>query len=318
LVQNMQQKITAEAKITPSEVSKFFNNIPTDSLPYIGSEYTIAHITQTPKVSKESRMEARSKIEMIRERVMKGEKFSTLALLYSEDPGSARKGGELGFVPRGTFVSEFEELAFSLEKGKVSEIIQTQFGYHFMEIIERRGDDINVRHILIIPKLTEEDLTKAKTALDSVYSLLQSSDTLTFGQAANMFSDDEYTNKSDGLIINYQTNATKFEADQMDKNTFFVIDKLKVGEYSKPVPWQTPDGQDAYRILYLQKRTEPHRANLVEDYGRIQEAALAKKKENIMKDWIAEYTSKTYIKLEEEYLKCDFASFKLNIAENKK
>ncbi|MDQ3191622.1 MAG: peptidylprolyl isomerase, partial [Bacteroidota bacterium] len=286
-----------------------FNRIPKDSLPLISSEIEIAQLVANPKVSEESKAEAKEKISTIRERVIKGESFSTLAILYSEDPGSSKKGGELGFVERGSFVPEFEAVAFKLKPGAVSPVIETQYGFHFLELIERRGEKINIRHILISPKIAPEDLMMARDYLDSIRTLILNTDTLDFADAASLYSDDKETKFNGGLIINPQTGTTAFEADQIEPSLFFTIDKLKVGEISTPVKMQVPGGKQAYRLLYLKKRTEPHRANLKDDYQKIQEAALNEKKQKVVEEWINKKLSNTYFKLNDEYKTCTFESF---------
>jgi peptidyl-prolyl cis-trans isomerase SurA len=310
LTQQMQQKISGNVTVTPAEVKAFFNRFPIDSLPFVNAEVEIGQIVIEPTISKEAKAAAKEKLNTLRERILKGENFSTLAILYSEDPGSARKGGELGLVPRGTFVPEFEAAAYNLKQGEVSKIIETEFGYHILQLIERRGEQINVRHILITPKLDGSDLLRAKNKIDSVYAILKA-DTLSFAEVAMRYSDDKATKDNGGLIINPQTNTTRFEMNQIDPSLFFVIDKLKVGEYSEPQIFQTQGGKQAYRILYLKTRTEPHRANLKDDYQRLQEAALAFKQNEITRKWISKKLQTTYLRIIPEYTTCNFETFSL-------
>ena len=309
LVQQVQETITTKTSITPSEVKEFFQRIPKDSLPFIPSEIEVGQIVAYPEISEEAKKEAREKIEGIRQRVLKGESFSTLAVLYSEDPGSSKRGGELGFVERGSFVPEFEAVAFKLKEKTISEIIETTYGYHFMELIERRGEKINIRHILISPKISPEDLKKARNYLDSIRTLIINTDTLDFSEAAALYSHDKETKYNGGLLINPQTGTTRFEADQLEPTLFFTIDKLKVGEISQPVLMQVPGGKQAYRILYLKKRTEAHRANLKDDYQKIQEAALNEKQQKVIAEWISKKLSTTYFRLNDDYKTCEFESF---------
>jgi peptidyl-prolyl cis-trans isomerase SurA len=310
LTQQMQQKISGNVTVTPAEVKAFYNRFPIDSLPFVNAEVEIGQIVIEPTISKEAKAAAKEKLNTLRERILKGENFSTLAVLYSEDPGSARKGGELGLVPRGTFVPEFEAAAYNLKQGEVSKIIETEFGYHILQLIERRGEQINVRHILITPKLDGSDLLRAKNKIDSVYAILKA-DTLSFAEVAMRYSDDKATKDNGGLIINPQTNTTRFEMNQIDPSLFFVIDKLKVGEYSEPQIFQTQGGKQAYRILYLKTRTEPHRANLKDDYQRLQEAALAFKQNEITRKWISKKLQTTYLRIIPEYTTCNFETFSL-------
>ncbi len=310
LTQQMQQKITGNVSVTPAEVKAFYNRFPEDSLPFVNAEVEIGQIVIHPTISKEAKAEAKEKINILRERILKGEKFNTLAILYSEDPGSARKGGELGLVPRGTFVPEFEAAAYNLKADEVSKIIETEFGYHILQLIERRGEQINVRHILISPKFDGSDLLRAKNKIDSVYAILKT-DTLSFAEVAQRYSEDQATKDNGGLIINPQTGTTRFEMNQIDPSLFFVIDKLKVGEFSEPQLFQTQGGKQAYRILYLKNRTEPHRANLKDDYQRLQEAALSYKQNEITRKWISKKLQTTYLRIIPEYTTCNFETFVL-------
>lgn len=301
LSQQMQSAITKDVSITPSEVRSYFESIPKDSVPLINAEVEIGHIVREPKLSEEEKKEVYDRLTVFRERVLKGENFAALATLYSEDIMSAKKGGELGFVSRGDLVPEFESAAFSLKPGEISKIIETQYGYHIIQLIERRGEQVNVRHILLKPRFSAESLQKSKLFLDSIYNLLEK-DSLTFAKAALLYSDDAETKNNGGLMVNPQTGTTHFEPSQLDPTLFFHIDKLKIGEYSKPVLIQSPDGKQSYRILYLKSRTEPHRANLKEDYQKIQSSALAEKQNTILKKWVREKQSSTSINLKKEYV----------------
>jgi peptidyl-prolyl cis-trans isomerase SurA len=246
------------------------------------------------------------KIRELRNRILNGEKFQTLAILYSEDPGSASKGGELGMFNRGTMFPEFEAAAFNLNQvGEVSEIVKTEVGYHIIQLIEKQGDYINCRHILIQPKVSPLDLEKAKQSLDSVANLIESGE-ITFDEAALRYSDDP-GRINGGLLMNTTTNTTVFEADELDPSLFFVIDKMEVGEISQPVRFLTEDKkEEAYRLLYLKMRTEPHRANLKDDYNKIQAWALENKRQKVIDDWINEKLVKTYIKISDRYSSCGF------------
>ena len=304
LAQEAQKKIIQDVKITPSETRDFFNKIKKDSIPIIPTEYEIGQIVKTPTVGPSQLKESREKISQLRDRILKGEKFSTLAILYSEDPGSAVKGGELGLFNRGTMAPEFEAAAYSLKnKGDISEIIKTKFGYHFLQLIERKGDLVNVRHILIIPKVSAEDLIVAGAKLDSIADLIRK-DSLTFAKATWKFSDDP-GKINGGLIQSQNTGNTSLEADELDPKVFFVVDKLKVGEVSNSVPYTTEDGTQAYRILYLKQRTEPHQANMKTDYNKIQEWALDAKKQKVIGKWIELKSKNSFIRIGERYANCE-------------
>jgi len=307
MIQQMQAQITSSVKVTPAEVKNYFNSIPTDSLPFINSEVEIAQIVINAPVSPEAREIAREKIMELKERVIKGESFSTMAVLYSEDPGSSKKGGELGYMGRGELVSEFAGVAFKLKGTKVSEIVETKYGFHIMQLIDRKGEKVNVRHILIKPKTDNTDLLKAKAKLDSIKTLIEN-DTLSFSEAAVKFSQDEFSKNSNGNIMNPQSGNNSFEMDQLDPSIFFIIDKMKPGDISEPIPYTTMEGKQAYRIIKLKTRTEPHVANLKDDYHRIQSAALTNKQNEAINEWITKKVKNTYIRLNEGYTSCSFTN----------
>lgn len=306
LIQAMQAKLSGDIAVTPSEVRVFFNKMDQDSLPFINSEIEVAQIVAKPVVSEAAKNETISKLNDFKNRVRKGEDFAAFAVLYSEDPGSAKSGGDLGLQRRGTFVPEFEAAAFSLAKGEVSEIIESPFGYHLLQLMDRRGEMVQVRHILLKPRTDPADLINARNKLDSIYQKILTVDTMTFALAAELFSDDEETRYNGGVLINPLTGTTRFEVSQLSPQVFFVADKLDIGEVSQPALAQLPDGNQVYRILKVLKRTEPHRANLKDDYQLIQAAALDEKKGAILQKWTDEKIQKTYIKIDESFSNCGF------------
>lgn len=302
LSQQVQQEIVASVTVTPSEIKNYFKTLPEDSIPLIKTEYVIAQIVKNPPVSIEEKIMVKEQLMDLRKRILDGESFSTMAILYSQDPGSAKKGGELGFYGRGQLYPEFEAIAFKLNAGEVSNIVETEAGYHIIQMIERKGDFVNVRHILLVPKVSPYDLLIARNELDSVARLIRA-DSITFDDAVIEFSDAQDKN-SGGLLINPYTMGTTFEAEQLDPQVSFAIEKMKVGEISNPVPMKTEDQKDAYRILYLQKKTQPHRANMHEDYAKIQEWALQQKQRDAIDAWIDEKAKDTFIRIIEEYQNC--------------
>lgn len=306
LASEAQRKITEGLKVTPNEVRNFFTTLPADSVPVIPIEYEIGQIVKQPPVSVEEQKAARDKITDLRSKIVSGEKsFVTMARLYSEDPGSAKKGGELDFFGRGTMAPEFEAAAFNLKnKGDISEVIKTKFGYHIIQLIERRGDYINARHILIIPKVSPFDLAKAESTLDSISNLI-ALDSITFDKAVVKFSDDP-GKVNGGLLQNPSSGNTRFPADELDPKVFFLVDKLQVGQTSTSVPFLTEDGTQAYRLLYLKQRTTPHKANLRDDYNVIQQWALDMKKKEAMLKWVSEKSKKAYIRINDRFKKCEF------------
>lgn len=300
----MQEKITQNIVITPGEVKTFFLQINPDSIPLIPAEYELIQIVQTPKITDVEIKQATEKLNSFRERILKGESFTTIAVLYSEDPGSMTKGGELGFFSRGDMYPEFEAAAFSLKPGEVSPIVKTKAGYHILQLIERRGETINVRHILVQPKPSTESMMKSKLILDSVYTLLIENK-ISIDSAAILFSDDPSKN-SGGIMINPYTNTSFFETEHIDKSMIYAVEKLKVGEFTKPLPMMNEEGMNAYRIIYLKTLKQPHKANLKEDYDRIQKSALESKKADAIQQWISDKLVNTFVKIKPPYSNCDF------------
>lgn len=303
LTEQAQQKITADVTVTPSEVKSFFRKLPKDSIPLVNAELEIGVIVRQPGIGEEEKQLAKDKLKGFKERLAKGDDFSTLAVLYSEDPGSSKQGGELGMFKRGEMRPEFEAAAFKLKTGDVSDIVETEDGFHLIQMIERRGEYINVRHILIQPKVTLLNLNKAKQSLDSVAALITKKK-ITFDEAVIRYSDDPNKN-SGGLLINQASGNSKFEASQIDAKIFFVVDKLKVGEVSAPV-LNSDRGKQDYRLYYLKSRSNPHKANLEDDYTRIQQVALEKKKIEVISDWITQKMASTYIVIMDDYRSCRF------------
>lgn len=303
-VETVQQTITANVKITPSEVRSFFKSVPSDSLPLINSEVEMAQVVKLPPINYEEIENVKNKLNEFRLRVINGENFATLAILYSEDPGSAKNGGELGLFGRGEMFPAFEASAFTLKSGEISEIVETEAGYHILQLIERRGEYVNVRHILLRPKVSPLDLAKAKIELDSIADMIDRGE-YTFEEAVEKFSDDPSKNNG-GLLINPMTGTSLYDSDQMDPKVFFVVDKLEVGEISAPVQFQTEDGKDAYRILYLKSRTDPHKANLKQDWDKIQGWALEEKKQRVIGEWITDKSENTYVRINDKYDDCVF------------
>jgi peptidyl-prolyl cis-trans isomerase SurA len=223
-------------------------------------------------------------------------------VLYSED-GSASFGGELGFKTRNELVSEFSAAGFTLQGKDVSPVIESQYGFHIIQMVERRGEQANLRHILLVPKVLSSDMLKAQQYLDSIKLVIEK-DKMEFKDAANKFSDDAETKYNGGSIVNQNSGTTRFETSEMDAGLFFTVDKLKVGEVSAPVKFASNDGKQAYRILYLKERTAPHKANLKEDYQKLQNVALVKKQQKTVEAWVKKRRALTYVKIDEEFRKC--------------
>ena len=305
LVESVRQAIAQDVGITPSGVKSFFRKIPKDSIPLINSEVEISQIVIEPPISLEEKVKVKERLETFKARILDGENFSTLAILYSDDPGSAKNGGELGMFGRGEMYPQFEAVAFSLDDGdEISEVFETEAGFHLVQLIERRGEYVNVRHILLQPKVSPYDLQEAQIKLDSIANLIKM-DSISFEDAVKRYSDDP-GKINGGIMVNQVTGTSKFEEDQLDPQVLFVINNLKIGEISNPVPMKTFDGKDAFRLLRLDKRTLPHRANLSEDYDRIQNWALEDKKMQIVNEWVKNKIKKSYVRINEKYEDCDF------------
>ena len=305
VVQQMQSKIAGDLKVTPAEVKSYFDNIPQDSLPLIESEIQVAQILKKPPVNEVERQRVKRELLDIKRKIADGKSFASMAAFYSEDPGSAVKGGDLGFVGRGEMVPEFEAAAFALKGKEISDVIETMYGFHIIQLIERRGETINVRHILMSPKASASDLDKARIKLDSIAALIQAG-SITFEEAAAKYSDDVDTKFNGGLLVNPATGSTWFEVSQMDQNLFFVVDKQKVNDVSDPTLVRVGEKKESYRLVSLKARTNPHRANLKDDYQKIQQAAEAEKKDKQVRSWINRKRQSFYIKIDKEFSDCPF------------
>ncbi len=304
IVQTMQGKITKDMTASPADVKNYFKSIPKDSLPYINAEIQVAEIVKIPPVGEAELKRVKDQLEEYRKEVNDGKDFAVLAALYSQDPASAKKGGELSFFERGQMVPEFEAAAFSLKTpGEMAPLVFTKFGGHLIQLVERRGNQINVRHILLQPKIQEEDKIRMINQLDSIRKLIVNQ-SMTFEEAAEKFSDDENTRNNGGLMINPETGTTSLSPDQMDRILFFQIDTMALNRVSVPLLMQTEEGKQAYRIVKVLSRTQPHQANMVDDYQKIQDACQAEKQNKTLKDWVDRKRKSTFIHINSDYGKC--------------
>ncbi len=299
----MRSEIMEKVQVTPSEVVDFFNHIPKDSLPYFNAEVELAEIVMYPEVNPEERAKAIKKINDIKDQLKAGADFEDLARKYSDD-GSAKDGGNLGWTTRGSFVPEFEGAAFQLEKGQISDVVETEYGFHIIQLIERRVNSINTRHILIRPRITDADLAKITNKLDSIRHLILI-DSMTFADAVHKFGNKKVQSFSNnGRMINPKTSNTFFETGDVDSEIFFSIDTLKVGGITPPIQYRTPTGDFMYKIVQLQGRTSPHLANLKQDYSRIQDAARESKRNIAFSEWLKKKLTNTYIMIDSQYSHC--------------
>lgn len=306
LIEQVQSSITSNITVTPSEVNQFAAKIGPDSMPMVETSYQFGEIVKIPPVSEEEVAEVKERLNGYRERILRGEKIGALARLYSDDPGSASKGGDLGFVERGTLYPEFEAAAFNLKSGEVSQVVKTQAGYHIIQMIERRGESIRVAHILIQPKPSTDEQVRAITYLDSVRQIILD-EKLTLEEAAKRFSEGS-TKMNGGMVVNPYNSSLTFDRQTLDDATFTTINKLIPGEYSECVPFVNDDGVMAYRLIYLKEKVLQHKANLVEDYDMIKNAALEQKKYDAMEKWVVDKVKVTNMKISEQYRYCPFVS----------
>lgn len=305
--QRMQQKVVGEVKVSPLEVRQFFEKIPKDSLPLISAQLEIGEIILTPKVSAESKEQAKQKLLDIKKRIVDyGLSFENQAKLYSEDPGSGPRGGDLGLVSRGDMVPEFEAALFRLKDGQVSNIVETQYGFHIIKMISRQGEKAKAKHILIAPKTSAADLEYAKQRLDSVYRWLIH-DSIEFSIAVSRYTSDEASKLSGGMMMDASTGTTLLDVASIAPDVFFYIDTMSVGRFSKPHFCKTKDGKDAVRILYLRNRTSPHQLSVATDYAKLQELTQQDKQDHILKNWIHKTVAKNYIMIDPAYQDCPAA-----------
>ncbi|MBC7382703.1 MAG: peptidylprolyl isomerase [Bacteroidia bacterium] len=306
LKQSMESKIIKDVKVNPTDIKNFFGDLKVDSLPYYSAEVELAQIVIEPKVSKAAKIMAHEKINELRRRIVDGgEKFSTLALIYSDDKGSASKGGDLGYFGRGMMVPEFEGAAFKLKPDSVSRIIETKYGYHIIQAIQRKGEQVNARHILIMPKIYSTDMEIARNMMDSIIQMVKM-DSLSFEKAAKKFSNDEATKANGGLIGAGGLGNTHVPVDELSKELNINIQSMEVGQISEPelLTLPGPDQKRAWRIFYLKSETPPHRANLIDDYQKLQVMAFEKKQFEARQKWIARYRKQFYIQINGPYANC--------------
>jgi len=298
LIQKMQYEITKNITVSPSEVSDFYNRLDFDSIPVIDAQFQIAHILKTPDAENTSIEETLSKLEDLRNRILNGADFATMAILYSEDPGSSRNGGSYYNVKKGLFVKEFEAVAFSLKPGDISEIFQTEFGYHIVELIERRGNELDLRHILMTPKISNQDMLQAKKILKELKADILDNK-ISFNEASVEFSSDKETRYNGGLLINPNTNNSFFLISDLEKDPALLneIRAMSPEDITDPIYIKLFNGKEAYRIIKLVSKKEAHVANLQEDYSFLHNYFSQIKQSNEMKSWYNENIQKVHVQL---------------------
>lgn len=304
VVQKMQQKITSDVKVTPRDVRRFFDGIPKDSLPYIPAEVEVGQIVRFAKPTKEQKEVLRQKLLDFKQRVEKGEDFAKLAKENSEDVGSAQNGGDLGFAKRGMMVAPFEGAALKLKPNQISDVVESDFGLHLIQLIETRGAEYHARHILLRPDYNRLDVSGPTHYLDSLRNLIQI-DSLKFDKAAKDFSEDKNTADAGGLLRDAQSGSSRLAMDgTMEYAMFQMLDTMKVGSVSAPLPYRTEDGKSAVRILYFKSKVAPHTADYTKDFEKLQTIVLSNKKNRAIDDWFKKSIADVYITVDPEYHGC--------------
>ena len=311
LIENMKNKLVADIKVTPSDVRRYFNNLPEDSIPFVPTEVEVQIITQLPKIEEEEINRVKNELREYTERVTSGEtQFSTLARLYSEDPGSARQGGEMDYVGRAILDPAFASVAFNLtDPKKVSKVVESEFGFHIIQLIDKRGDKVKVRHILRKPHVSDAAIDAAISRLDSIADDIRSGK-FTFEKAAMYVSDDKDTRNNHGNMF-YTDNATrlrtsKFQLKNLPAEIAKVVDTLEVGKISNAFSMITERGKTQCVIAKLKNRIEGHKATISEDFQVMKDVVLAKRREETIKKWVSDKLKSTYIRIDDRYKNCTF------------
>ena len=307
----MQQEIVGDIKLTPAEVRNYFNKLPQDSIPFVPTQVEVQIITQEPKIPETEIERVKAQLREYAERVNKGEtSFSTLARFYSEDPGTARRGGEGGFTGRGELVPEFANVVFNLtDTKKVSKVFETEFGFHIAQLIEKRGDRVNYRHILLRPKVDQKAIDASLARLDSIADDIRK-EKFTFDDAATWISQDKDTRNNHGLLANPQSNTSRFEMQQLagliSQDVAKVVEGMQIGEISKPFTMINSKGKQVCAIVKLKNRIDGHKATITEDYQRLKSMVTAKRSEEKIQKWIVDKQKNTYVRINPNWRKCDF------------
>ena len=321
MVQGMQRKLVGDIAVTPAEVRRYFKDMPLDSIPFVPTEVEVQIITQQPRVEQEEINRIKERLREFTDRINKGEtSFQTLARLYSQD-GSARNGGELGYTGRAGWVPEFANVAFNLTDPKrVSKIVETEFGFHIIQLRDKRGDKVNVRHILLKPEISDDAIQKSLNRLDSVANDIKAGtvpvalkpyfkgETFTFEDAVSVYSDDKDTRNNHGLMVNVtqESRTSRFRLADLPQEVAKVIDGLQVGEVSKPFEMINERGKTVCAIVKLKSRTEGHKATITEDFQLLKNVVLEKRRQEKLHQWVVNRIKSTYVRINERYRDCEF------------
>lgn len=308
-IREVQRSLTKDVKATPSDVRRFFDKLPADSVPYIPMQVEVELISINPVIPRQEIDAVKARLRDYADRVSRGEsEFSTLAILYSEDPGSASRGGEIGFMGRGHLDPEYAAVAFNLnDPKKISRIVESQYGYHIIQLIEKRGDRINTRHILLRPHVSQNDINDAVTRLDSLRTIMVDSAKFTFEEAVPYVSQDKDTRNNRGRMVNPQTGTTRFEMAQLPQEIAKTVNNMEVGEISKPfVMTDTKLNREVVAIVKLTARIDGHKANIADDYQTIKDLCEQSRRQEILKNWLEKKITETYVKIEPGWRNCEF------------
>jgi peptidyl-prolyl cis-trans isomerase SurA len=306
-IREVQRNVAKDIKVTPNELRKFYASIPKDSLPVIPQKVEISLIQLDPPQNEENKAEARQRLLDIRGRILEGQSFAIQAIMYSEDPGTASSGGELGYMMRGELEKPYADAAFSLTKNTVSKIVETRYGFHIIQLIDRNGDLINTRHILIKPKVKPDQAARAMSKLDSIADLIRK-DSMTFAQAALRFSTHKDSRINGGKFVSSDPSErdTWFTLEELNPEMYVKVRDLKVGEISDPFRTTDENNDVVFRIVRLDNEIPAHRANLKDDYQNLYSAALMNKQTKTYDDWVKKKIETTYIKISDEFKSCEF------------
>ena len=306
LSQQMRSKIVENVTVTPSEVRYHFRNLDKEQIPTIPTQYEYSLITVQPKIDLEEENRVKAKLREIKKRIENGSSFAAMAVIYSEDPGSAKDGGQLPFMGRAQLDPAYASVAFNLKGDKISNVVESAFGYHIIQLIDKQAGKVATRHILMKPKVTVEAKEEAYDRLDSLATLIRK-DEISFEQAAMMFSFDKNTRNNGGVAINSNSLSSKFSVEELDGEVSKVLTKMNLNEISEPFETINPENQQTvYEIVKLTNKIESHKADLQNDYQVLADLYLAKKKEDVLQEWIAEQQSQTYIRIDNTYANCNF------------
>lgn len=309
LMQRMQEQLVSDITVSPAEVRAYFRHLPADSVPMVPTTVEVQIITQQPKVRQEEINRIKDELRNFTERVTNGEtSFSTLARLYSEDPGSARQGGELGYTGRGMLDPAFAAVAFNLtDAKKISKIVETEFGYHIIQLIDKRGDKINCRHILMKPRVNADEIEQAKYRLDSIAADIRAGK-FSFEEATVYLSDDKDTKNSNGLMVNSteSSRTSRFAMKDLPTEVARVVETMQVGEVSPAFQMENNRGKTVCAIVKLKSRTEAHRATITEDFQTMKDVIMEKRRQEVIHDWVVKKIKNTYVRMSPRYDNCDF------------